>query len=458
MTDKAGLRDKDLRYVWHPFTQMAEYEPCVIAEAEGAVLRDDEGREYIDAVSSLWVNVHGHRRPEIDEAIRRQLGRAAHTTALGLSNPPAIELAERLVDIAPGELAHVFFSDSGAAAVEVALKIAFQYWRQKLSGREPQRTRFLSLDNGYHGDTLGAVSVGGIPLFHEMYGPLTVDHLRAPSPYCYRCELTDSRPPACGMACLAAMDDILTQHGSVVAGVVVESAVQAAGGIITMPEGYMAGVADLCRRHGTLLVVDEVAVGFGRTGRMFGCEIEGVRPDLMALGKGISGGYLPVSATLATDRIYEAFLGEYSERKTFFHGHSYSGNPLGCAAGLASLDVFEHDRVLESLPPKIERMSGHLHKLARMSHVGDVRQCGMIGGIELVADKRSREAFAPDLRIGARVCEHARRFGVMMRPLGDVLVWMPPLCVTEKQIDTIAEATRESISAITEQTRCRVSS
>ena len=356
----------------------------IIDRGEGAELIDTEGRRYLDGVGSLWCNVHGHRHPSIDAAIRVQLDKIAHTTLLGLTHPSAILLARRLSEIAPEGLTRVFFSDDGATAVEVALKMAFQYWRQKAEP-EPTRDTFVSLGGAYHGDTIGDVSLGGVDRFHALFRPLLFPSLRAPIPYCYRCPLGLERP-GCAMACLDEVDHLLAAHPGKIAGVVIEPIVQGAAGIVTHPEGYLRGLRDLTRKHGTLLIADEVAVGFGRTGRMFASEHEGVTPDLLCLAKGLTGGYLPLAATLATEEVYAAFHATAAEGKAFQHGHTYGGNPLGAAAALASLDVFEAERTLERMEPKAALLERWLERFAAMPHVGDVRQRGLMAGIELVAD------------------------------------------------------------------------
>jgi adenosylmethionine-8-amino-7-oxononanoate aminotransferase len=445
------LRRSDKACVWHPFTQMAEWAagaPVVIASGEREFLIDTDGNRYIDGVSSLWCNVHGHRRPEIDEAIRRQLDRVAHSTLLGLASGPSIELAERLVALAPKGLTRVFYSDSGATAVEIALKMAFQYWRQ-CPRPQPAKTRFVSLTLGYHGDTLGAVSVGGIDLFHALYRPLLFQTLQAPAPYCYRCPL-GVQPETCGMACAARLEEILETHAHEVAAVILEPLVQGAGGMIVHPAGYLRRAAEACRRHGVLLVCDEVATGFGRTGRMFACEHEGVRPDLLCLAKGISGGYLPLAATLATEDIYKAFLGDCAEHRAFFHGHTYTGNALACAAGVASLDVFEQDRVLGRVGELAEMLGRRLAPLAEMPHVGQVRRRGLMAGVELAADRRTRQAYPAAERRGWKVCLAARKHGVWLRPLGDVVVLMPPYCICDASLARLVEALEKSIAEVTQ--------
>jgi adenosylmethionine-8-amino-7-oxononanoate aminotransferase len=431
----------DREHLWHPFTQMqgfVEEELLIVARGEGPYLYDGEGRRYLDGVSSLWCNVHGHRRPELDRALVAQLENVAHSTLLGLAHPPAIVLARRLAEIAPRGLTRVFYSDDGSTAVEAALKMAYQYWQ--LKGR-PEKRRFLKLKEGYHGDTLGAVSVGGIDLFHETYRPLLFDTLTAPAPYCYRCQDQGE----CREQCLGEMVRLVQEHHEELAAVILEPLMQGAAGMIPQPPGYLAKVREVTRQHDVLLICDEVAVGFGRTGTMFACEQEGVSPDLLCLAKGITGGYLPLSATLATDEVYQAFLGKFEDFKTLFHGHTFTGNPLAAAVSLASLEVFEKERVLNNLAAKIELLEARLYELASHPHVGDVRQRGFMVGIELVADKKTREPFPIARRTGHRVILEARKLGAILRPLGDVLVLMPPLCITTDELETLCRISSEAI-------------
>jgi adenosylmethionine-8-amino-7-oxononanoate aminotransferase len=444
------LRAADKAHLWHPFTQMAEWaagDPVVIVAGEREFLIDTDGNRYVDGVSSLWCNIHGHRRPEIDAGVRDQLGRIAHSTLLGLASVPAIELAARLVEIAPKGLTRVFYSDCGATAVEIALKMAFQYWQQ-CSQPQPGRTKFVGLTLGYHGDTIGALSVGGIDLFHGIFRPLLFESIHAPAPYCYRCPL-DKRRETCRMECAEAMEQILAARSHEIAAVILEPLVQGAGGMITHPAGYLRRVADACRRHDVLLICDEVATGFGRTGRMFACEHEDVRPDLLCVAKGISAGYLPLAATLATERIYEAFLGEHAQHRTFFHGHTYTGNALACAAGVASLEVFKNERVLERIDELSARLASLLAPLAELAHVGEVRQRGLMVGIELVADRATRRAYPPEERRGWKVCQAARNRGVWIRPLGDVVVLMPPYCISDESLVRLVDAVRMGIEEVT---------
>ncbi len=432
----------DREHLWHPFTQMqgfAAEELLIIDRGEGPYLYDLQGRRYLDGVSSLWCNVHGHRRPELDRALAAQLDKVAHSTLLGLAHPPAIVLAKRLTEIAPPGLTKVFFSDNGSTAVEAALKLAYQYWQ--LKGR-PEKRRFLKLREAYHGDTLGAVSVGGIDLFHATYGPLLFDTLTAPTPYCYRCPDRDN----CREQCLAELVRLVEEHHGELAAVILEPVMQGAAGMIPQPPGYLAALREVTRRHEVLLITDEVATGFGRTGTMFACEHEGVSPDILCLAKGVTGGYLPLAATLATDEIYAAFLGEYHEFKTLFHGHTFSGNPLAAAVALAGLDIFENDRVLENLRPKIELLGRRLDDMAAQPHVGDVRRRGFMVGLELVADKDTRTPFPAARRTGHRAILEARKLGAILRPLGDVLILMPPLSISPEELETLCTITQEAMA------------
>lgn len=439
------LREWDLAHVWHPFTQMAEFQPRLIERADGCVLIDTEGREYIDGVSSLWCNVHGHRHPRLDAAIREQLDRVAHVTQLGLSNPTTVLLAKRLTEVAPAGLDHVFFTDSGATSVEVAVKMAFQYWQQCDVPR-PEKTRYISYGQAYHGDTIGMVSVGGMPRFHEIYHPLLFHPLRLPSPETYRLPEGVTASSATNHY-LEQLETLLSEQGDEVAALVIEPLIQGAAGIVTQPQGYLRGVRELTQKYDVLMIADEVAVGMGRTGKMFACEHEDVQPDLLCVAKGLTGGYLPVAATLATDEIYSAFLGAHRESKTLYHGHTYGGNPLGCAVALATLDVFEEENTLDNLAPKIKRLEEHLARIAELPHVGDVRQRGMMAGVELVQDKATKLAWPWEEKRGAAVCEYAIENGVWLRPLGNVVVIMPPLAISLEQLDAICLAVEAGIRA-----------
>ncbi len=395
----------------------------MIERAEGAELIDSDGRRYIDGVSSLWCNVHGHRHPGIDAAVRKQLERVAHSTMLGLSHPAAAELAAKLVELAPPGLSRVFYSESGSTATEIALKMAFQFQQQR-GGQHARRTSFVHLRDAYHGDTIGSVSVGGIDLFHSTYRPLLF------------------RTHAAEPGDAADLERVLSCHEEEVAAVIVEPLVQGAAGMLVHPPGYLRAVRELCDRFGVLLICDEVATGFGRTGTMFACEQEGVSPDLLCLAKGLTGGYLPLAATLATERIYEGFLGAPEEYRTFFHGHTYTGNPLACAAAIASLEAFEQERTLERLQAKIELLGELLGPVAAMPEVTEVRRRGTMVGIDLGEHD-------PALRLGHRVTREARERGAIIRPLSDVIVLMPPLSISEAELRRLVEITADSIEAAT---------
>lgn len=411
--------------MWHPFTQMAEWDPLVIERGEGNYLVDTRGNRYLDGVSSLWCNVHGHNHPRLNRALREQLDRIAHSTFLGLTHEPGIRLGEALVEVAPKGLSRVFYSDSGSTAVEIALKQSFQYWQ--LVGR-PTKQRFLRLGDAYHGDTLGAVGVGGIELFHRIFGPLLVRSIAIPSP-----AGTD------GAQSLALLEEQLRAHADEIAAFVIEPIVQGAAGMLVHPRGFLSQVAALCRNHDVHLIVDEVATGFGRTGTLFACEHEAVSPDFLCLAKGIAGGYLPLAATLSTELIYREFLGKRAEMKQFFHGHTFTANPLACAVGRESLQLLRNETLphAKRLLPSIDAT---LARIRTLPGVREVRHVGFMIGIELEP--------RPDRFLGAEVCQRARSHGVIVRPLGDVVVWMPPLSLTSNDLDLLASATTRAIAEV----------
>jgi adenosylmethionine-8-amino-7-oxononanoate aminotransferase len=416
------MRQLDQQVMWHPFTQMAEWDPLVIVSGDGNYLIDDEGRRYLDGVSSLWCNVHGHRHPRLDRALRDQLDRVAHSTFLGLTHEPGIRLGSALLEVAPPGLTRVFYSDSGSTAVEIALKQSFQYWQ--LRG-QPAKQRFLRLGEAYHGDTLGAVGVGGIDLFHRIFGPLLVRSIAVPTP-----AGTD------GAEALAQLEHQLSAHGDELAALILEPLVQGAAGMLVHPTGFLSSAAELCRRYKVHLIADEVATGFGRTGTVFACEQERVSPDFLCLAKGISGGYLPLAATLTTEEVYAAFLGRRAELKQFFHGHTYTANPLACAVGLESLALLR-ESTLANARTQIPNMASALARLQELSGVQGTRQCGLMAGIQL----EPRAGRYP----GADVCVRARAHGVILRPLGDVVVWMPPLTLQSHDLDLLERATAAAI-------------
>ncbi len=422
---KPDPRALDRRVLWHPFTQQAEWDPLVIERGEGNFLVDTEGRRYLDGVSSLWANVHGHRHPRLDAAVKAQLDRVAHSTFLGLTHEPGIELAAALVEVAPEGLSRVFYSDSGSTAVEIALKQSFQYWANR---GQPTKQRFLRLGDAYHGDTLGAVGVGGIDLFHRVFGPLLVHSIPIPTP-----AGTD------GAASLERLDAELRTRANEIAAFIFEPLIQGAAGMLVHPPGFLRRAVDLCRRHGVHVILDEVATGFGRTGRLFACEHEAVSPDFLCLAKGISGGYLPLAATLTTEEIYGAFLGRRAEMKHFFHGHTYTANPLACAVGVESLRLL-HDETLPNVHARIPELFAALARVARHPLVRDVRSVGMMAGIELQAQ--------PDRFLGVEVCDRIRGHGVLLRPLGDVVVWMPPLSIRPDELRLLETATLAALDDV----------
>ncbi|MGE0268804.1 MAG: adenosylmethionine--8-amino-7-oxononanoate transaminase [Candidatus Omnitrophota bacterium] len=438
--------DKD--YLWHPFTQMQDWltdEPLIVEKARGSYLIDSQGNRYLDGVSSLWVNVHGHRKKEIDQAVKEQIDRLSHSTLLGLSHIPAVELSRKLIEISPDGLDKVFYSDNGSTAVEIAVKMAYQYWQN--IGRK-EKTGIIHLANSYHGDTLGSVSIGGIDLFHKVYRHLVFKTVQIEFPDCYRAP-QGKQYPDYAFESLEKLEDLLKKDHAKTGAMIVEPIVQGAAGMIIWPKGILKRMAELCKRYDVVFITDEVATGFGRTGKMFACEHEQVSPDIMCLAKGITGGYLPLAATLVSERIYNGFLHDYTDQKTFFHGHTYTGNPLGCAAALASLKVFGKERVLVKLAPKIKYLSKRLQMFYNLESVGDVRQLGFMAGIELVKNRDTKEPYPWEDRIGVNVCREVRKHGIILRPLGNVIVLMPPLSLTLKEIDLLLDATYKAIETVT---------
>jgi adenosylmethionine-8-amino-7-oxononanoate aminotransferase len=440
------LAELDARFVWHPFTPMKQWiaegdrPGRVIADAEGFELIDTRGRRFIDGFSSLWCNLHGHRVEEIDRAITGQLGRVAHTTLLGHASEPSIELARRLAGITPPGLEKVFYSDSGAAAVEIALKMAFQYFRNI---SQPSRRKFIALRSGYHGDTIGSVSLGGIGTFHGIFAPLLFEttFVESPNPYHH------PAGPQAGEQVLTQIEETLSRSGPEYCAVIVEPLVQGAGGMLTHPPGFLRSVRKTTAEHGVLLIADEVATGFCRTGGLFACDAEAVTPDLMCLGKGLTGGYLPLAATLATQQVFDAFLAEPHETstKTFFHGHTFTGNALGCAAANASIELIRQSHLLVSLDEKVELIRTALAPLGEHPNVGDIRQCGMMVGIELVADRDGPKFFDPADRVGAGVCRSALKHDIIIRPLGDVVTLMPAPAMDTATLGRLLAGVTETI-------------
>lgn len=443
------IEAKDKKYIWHPFTQMKGWlgEPATVIESgQGVTLRDMDGGEYLDAFSSYWCNIHGHGEPRLARALTRQMGKIAHSTFLGYSNIPAVEFAEELIQAAPGGLTRVFYSDDGSTAVEAAIKMSYQYWRQVEPGSK--RRRFLALSSAYHGDTVGAMSVGGIDVYHAAFRDLLMDVDFAPAPYCYRCPLGLKRD-GCGLACAKAVEDKLSQDAGTFCAMIIEPLVQCPAGIITAPDGYLKRVAEACAKNGVLLIADEVATGFGRTGTMFACQREAVTPDIMVVSKSITSGTMPFAATLATEKVFEAFLGDHAERKTFFHGHTYTGNQLGAALALESLRLIKERGIVGQVNEKAEAIQPALESFRQLKHVGDVRQRGLIIGVELVKDKATGEPYPWEEKIGARVCHEAKLRGLMARPLGGVIPLFPAPSAKTSEIMKMADILRDSIIAVT---------
>ncbi|AEH46563.1 adenosylmethionine--8-amino-7-oxononanoate transaminase [Parageobacillus thermoglucosidasius] len=448
------LEQWDKEYVWHPFTQMKTYvqeHPLIIERGSGSYLFDVNGNKYLDGYASLWVNVHGHNDPELNEALHMQIETIAHSTLLGAANVPSILLAKKLVELWPG-LSKVFYSDTGAAAVEIALKIAYQYWQNIDPVRYAKKTAFVSLREAYHGDTIGAVSVGGMELYHRIFQPLLFERIEVPSPYVYRMSEYGNEQEIV-QYCLQQLEHVLASEQERVAAVIVEPLVQGAAGIITHPHGFLKGVEALCRRYGVLLICDEVAVGFGRTGTMFACEQEQVTPDIVCLGKGITGGYLPLAATLTTNQVYEAFLGEADENKTFYHGHTYTGNQLSCSVALKNIELMEKRQLVENVRKKAEFLAKKLEMLYELPIVGDIRQKGLMTGIEIVQDRNTKEIFPRSEMIEHRIILEARKRGLIIRPLGPVLTFIPVLAMTEEQMETAVSILFDSIAEMAKAVR-----
>lgn len=440
-TDDLALQDRN--HYWHAFTQMAEYVPLVIDRAEGVWLYDVAGKRYLDGISSMWCNLFGHRNPTIDAAIRAQLDKVAHVTSLGLASPSPVELAARLAELTPGDLNHVFFGSDGSSAVEAALKIAFQYWRQ-CDNPQPQKTRFLALGEAYHGDTIGSASVGGIDRFNGVFLPLLFDVIRLRTPAA-QAEGTSFD----ANHYLAELEATLAAEHDTIAAMILEPRIQAAAGMVFHPEGYLRGVRQLTRKYNVLLIADEIVTGCGRTGPLFACESEGVVPDLMCLGKSLTGGYLPLSATVATPEVYNTFLGTAASGRSFRHGHTYGGNPLGAAAALATLELLTSDAVQQSLPRQIELLGRLLEQLQTQPHVAATRQLGMIAAVELTPSGDPADRYPSDMRIAYQICGAALKRGLWLRPLGDTLVIMPPLSISRDELAYFADTLSAAIDETT---------
>jgi adenosylmethionine-8-amino-7-oxononanoate aminotransferase len=444
MTD-LPLQEKDKKYLWHPYTQMHDYRErdlLLIDHADGVYLYDAHGKAYFDTISSWWCILHGHNHPTIKGAIKKQLDRLEQVLLAGTSHEPAITLAEKLVAITPENLTRVFYSDNGSTACEIAIKMSLQYWQQT---GHPERKEFVALEHGYHGDTIGTMSLGGTPGFHGPFEGLTFNSHRLPSPYCYRCPIGATRK-SCSLECLQPLEKLLNEKGKTIAAMIMEPLIQAAGGMIIYPPEYLTKTAALCKQHGVHLILDEVATGFGRTGTMFAMEQAGITCDFLCLSKGLTAGYLPMAATMTSEKIFQAFYGPYAENKTFFHGHTFTGNPLGCAAGLGSLQVFAEEKTLASLPQKIEHLQKKMERFKELPFIGDLRQLGMISAIELVRDKKTKKPFSAQERVGWQIYLAGLQERLLLRPLGNIIYLWLPLSTTIAEIDEITERTWRVLS------------
>lgn len=445
---KSEILRLDRDHVWHPCTQQKDHEslpPIPIARGEGVYLVDVDGNRFIDGVSSWWVNLFGHNHPRLNRALTEQLSRIAHHLFAGFTHAPAVELAARLCRLAPGDLRKVFFADNGSAAVEVALKMSFQYWQQ--TGR-PDKTRFVSISEAYHGETLGALSVGGCELYRQVYRPILLEGYQAAGPDCYRCPYGQERQ-SCRTECFESLERLVTEHRTKIAAVIIEPLIQGAAGMRIYPAEYLRKLRALCDACEVHYIADEIAVGFGRTGRLFANEHAGIAPDLLCLSKGITGGYLPLAVTLATDRIYDAFYDDYSSLKAFLHSHSYTGNPLACALAVEVLNIFEEERILESLAPKMRLLDDSAESFTSLPHVGEFRRCGMVAAVEMVLEKGGKIPFHWQERRGLEVYRRALAKGALLRPLGNVVYFMPPLTISEGELARLLEIAHEAIAEVT---------
>ncbi|RCX18380.1 adenosylmethionine-8-amino-7-oxononanoate aminotransferase [Anaerobacterium chartisolvens] len=445
MEHTKDLPQKDLKYIWHPCSQMKDYEtfpPIIIKKGEGVFIEDINGNRYLDAISSWWVNLFGHSNKRINEALYKQVNRLEHVIFANFSHEPAIELAERIINAAPAGLGKVFFGDNGSSAVEIALKLSFQYHRQ--TGK-PKKQKFVALTNAYHGETIGALSVGGVDLYNNVYKPILLEVIRAEGPNCYRCKYNLKRE-TCNAECFEILENSMKEKHQEVTGIIIEPVVQCAAGMKIYSPVYLKKLRQLCTLYDINLIADEIAVGFGRTGKMFGCNHADITPDLMCVSKGLTAGYMPLSLTLVPDKIYSAFYDDYTSLKSFLHSHSYSGNPLGCAVAVETLKIFEEEKILEKNIYKSNYLRKSVEKmLLDIPHVGEYRQIGMIGAIELVKDKKTKEGFNWKKRVGYEIYKKALNKGVLLRPLGNIIYFMPPYIINESETDYMVSAARDAI-------------
>ena len=450
MTTKEEWIDKDLRYVWHPDTQHKQFEgdfkPVLIERGEGIYVYDTDGNRYIDAISSWWVNTLGHSNSRLNNALIEQANKIEHVLLANFTHKPAIELAERLVKLAGEPFSKVFYSDDGSTAVEVAIKMAYQYWYQK---GQAQKKHFVSMTDSYHGDTLGSVSVGGIDIYKEIFKPLVFETMKVCAPNCYRCPKGHNRE-SCSLQCLKDVEMLFKRRGFDIAAIIVEPLVQGAAGMRMYPAEYLQRLRKLCDEYNILLIDDEVAMAFGRTGRYFAFEHAGIKPDIFCVAKGITGGYIPLAATITTDKIFNEFYDDFSKLKTFYHGHSFTGNPLACAVAVENLKIFEEENIVEKLAPKISKLKSCLEKFKLLKQVGDVRQTGMVAAVELVKNKETKESYHFSERVGHKVFLEGLKLGAILRPIGNVIYFIPPLIITEEQIDELTNIAFEAIKRVTE--------
>lgn len=433
-----NLQEKDKKYLWHPYTQMHDYadrDLLIVDRAEGNFLYDEKGRSYFDTISSWWCILHGHSHPTMVDYVRRQLDRLDQVLLAGTSHEPAILLAEKLVNITPDPLQKVFFSDNGSTACEVALKMSLNYWRQC---GQPRRNKFISLERGYHGDTIGTMSLGGVPEFHKEFSSILFDSHTLPSPHCYRCPMGQKRGE-CELECLRPLEELLDREGDTISAMIVEPLLQAAGGMRLYPAAYLEKAAALLQEKGVHFIFDEVAVGFARTGRMFALEHTSVVPDFLCLSKGLTAGMLPLAATLTSDEVYDAFYGPWAEEKTFFHGHTFTGNPLAAASALGSLQVFEDENPFALMDQTIPHLHKAMDRFAGLPWVGDVRKLGMICALELVKDKKTRAEYSFAERVGWKIYLAGLEEGLILRPMGNCIYFWLPVSTTVAEIDEITE-------------------
>lgn len=452
MTTKEEWIEKDLKYVWHPDTQMKQYEgsdfkPTIIERGEGIYLYDIDGNKYIDGISSWWVNTLGHSNPKLNKVLTQQAEKIEHVLLADFTHKPAIELAEKLVKLAGEPFSKVFYSDDGSTAVEVAIKMAYQYWYQK---GKPEKKHFVSMTESYHGDTLGSVSVGGIDIYKKIFNPLVFETLKVCAPYCYRCP-KNCKQGQCNIECFNEVEELFKTRHNEIAAMIVEPLVQGAAGMRIYPAQYLKKLRSLCDKYEILLIDDEVAMAFGRTGKYFAFEHAGIKPDIFCVAKGITAGYIPLAATITTNKIFNAFYDDFSQLKTFYHGHSFTGNPVACAIAVENLKIMEEEKIIESLQPKIKKLKDCLEKFQTLKHVGDIRHIGMIGAIEIVKNKTTKEPYLFTERIGHKVFREAMKNGALLRPIGNIIYFLPPLIITEEEIEKLTEIAYNAIKTVTEK-------